>query len=80
MFDTQKTLDVSQEQMDVIEAALHTQSKILHVQADAGGEGAHDKLNAVKSLLTVIEQRKQQRAEKTTAQGMGWFGFTRSLP
>ena len=45
MFDTHERLDVTQDELAVIEAALHTQAKILHVQAAAGGSGARRRLN-----------------------------------
>jgi len=45
MFDTKQKLEVSQDELAVIEAALHTQVKILNVQATAGGSGARRKLN-----------------------------------
>ena len=56
MFDTNKKLEVSQEQLKIIEDALHTQSKILHVQADAGGSGALARLNEVKTILAMLAQ------------------------
>ena len=41
MFDDKQKLEISQDELALIEAALHTQFKILSVQASAGGEAQH---------------------------------------
>lgn len=79
MFDAQEKLEVSPEQLRVIEAALHTQSKILHVQAQAGGPGARERLNEVKSLLTKLAQQKPADPATDTCRPIGWFGFSKSF-
>ncbi|MFD2739061.1 hypothetical protein ACFSUD_05740 [Sulfitobacter aestuarii] len=58
MFTQPQKLEVSQDELAVIEAALHTQSKILKVQASAGGKGALNRLNDVKRTLAHIAQQK----------------------
>jgi hypothetical protein len=80
MPETQNKLDVNQDQMDMIEAALHTQSKILNMQAEAGGSGARDKLNEIKSLLALLGQQKKRQTPRTSDLATGWFCMTRSLP
>ena len=81
MFDKPQTLEVSKEDFDVIEAALHTQSQILNVQASAGGQGARERLNAVKRILSTLSQQrptKQSAAQNkpcrpsTLFQRLGW--------
>ncbi|MFT6675256.1 MAG: hypothetical protein ACJAVM_001445 [Sulfitobacter sp.] len=78
MPDTQSKLDLSQTQLAVIEAALHTQSKILNVQASTGSRSARTRLNEVKSVLTQISQAKKPEAIKPCARiGEGWLGMSR---
>ena len=52
MFDNKQKLEISQDELALIEAALHTQSKILSVQASAGGSKALGRLNDVKRVLS----------------------------
>jgi hypothetical protein len=80
MFDTNKKLEVSQEQLKIIEDALHTQSKILHVQADAGGSGAHARLNEVKTILAMLAQHAPAPEKAINARQLSWFSLTRSMP
>lgn len=79
MFDKQKKLDVSEDELAVIEAALHTQAKILNVQAVAGGSGARRRLNEVKRVLVqVSSQREGSKCTSTRRSVLGWFGLARS--
>lgn len=75
MMDRKQTLEINAEELAAIEAALHTQSKILNVQASAGGIEAHDQLNQVKRALARVTQIKP-RASGTPPRGwgLGWFG------
>lgn len=73
MFDTHKKLDVSQDELAVLEAALHTQVKILGVQAAAGGSGARRRLNEVKRVLVRISQEREQAASGTGRRLFGWL-------
>jgi hypothetical protein len=67
----------SQDQLRIIEAALHTQSKILAVQASAGGSAVRDKLNDVKEVLARVGQLKKPVRLKPCARiGMGWLGMS----
>ena len=58
MFEKHIDLEVSQKDLELIEAALETQSKILRVQASAGGKGARGRLNEIKRLLASIEAQR----------------------
>lgn len=75
MSGTQQILEVSQNQLELIEAALHTQSKILNVQADAGGRGADERLSAVKILIAKLAQHRPPSAAATSKplRYLGWF-------
>ena len=78
MFDKQQKLDVSEGEMAVIEAALHTQVKILNLQASAGGSGARRKLNEVKRVLAQISQQKKVADKSNCRSPLCWFGFART--
>ena len=77
MFDAKQKLDVSQDELAVIEAALHTQVKILTVQASAGGSGARRKLNEVKRVLAQISATKKSAEKSRNASTLGWLGWAR---
>ncbi|WP_300032173.1 hypothetical protein [uncultured Roseobacter sp.] len=51
MLETHRNLDLSKTDFELIEAALHTQKKILMVQSEAGGRGARKKLTDLKHLM-----------------------------
>lgn len=77
MFDTTQKLEISPREIELIESALETQSKILGVQAGAGGAGATEKLNEVKRVLaTVSSQRVSDRRRST---GRSWTGLMRFM-
>jgi len=77
MFDKQQKLEISQQDLAVIEAALHTQSKILTVQASAGGRTARQKLNEVKSVLAIITQQRGVDAKPCRKPTGAWLGMSR---
>jgi len=78
MTDNQTKLDFNQSQLEVIEAALHTQSKILNVQASTGSRAARTKLNEVKTVLAQISHAKRLDPMKPCARiGSGWLGMSR---
>lgn len=77
MFDKHQKLEISQDELAVIEAALHTQSKILNVQASAGGTVARDRLNEVKSVLALVAQHRCGDAKPCRKPGFRWFGMSR---
>ncbi|QUJ78098.1 hypothetical protein KDD17_03160 [Sulfitobacter albidus] len=76
MFDNTQKLEISPQEIDLIEKALETQSKILHMQASAGGSGAVDRLNEVKRVLATITA--QRRADETN-EGTSFSGFMRFM-
>jgi hypothetical protein len=73
MLQTQQNIEVSEEEMAVIEAALHTQSKILHVQASAGGNKARERLNQVKRVLARLTQQKSKQTPERPRSGFNLF-------
>lgn len=77
MSDNTNKLTVSQEDFEVIEAALHTQSKILNVQARAGGPAAKQQLNEVKRVLNLITQQKPADPKTWVPSVSCWFGMSR---
>ncbi|MEP5730726.1 MAG: hypothetical protein ABJL67_15300 [Sulfitobacter sp.] len=78
MFEKQNKLVLSTEEIEAIEAALHTQSQILNVQASAGGNGALTRLNAVKQALSTLAEQKPVAAnESRCPRTHRWFGMTR---
>jgi len=78
MFDAKQKLEISQEELELIEQALHTQSKILGVQASAGGSKALTRLNDIKRVLASIAQQKPVKTKAKTACARG-FGLSRLL-
>jgi hypothetical protein len=77
MLEKQQKIDVSPAQLAVIEAALHTQSKILDVQAEAGGSTARRRLNEVKTLLAQLAQQKPAEPMRRRSRARNWFGRSR---
>ncbi|MEM6940461.1 MAG: hypothetical protein AAF943_03830 [Pseudomonadota bacterium] len=76
MIDKLQKLEVSAEELAVIEAALHTQSKILNVQASAGDNtGARAQLGKVKSALARVTQLRPAKSDSDPRScKLGWFG------
>ncbi|MDW4499583.1 hypothetical protein R5H30_16435 [Sulfitobacter sp. D35] len=59
------TLELNQKDLDLIEAALHTQQKILSVQSEAGGMGAQERLSALKHLMKRLSRQKSAARSDT---------------
>ncbi|MGB3243078.1 MAG: hypothetical protein WBB25_00975 [Sulfitobacter sp.] len=74
MFNAQKKLEVTQDELAVIQAALETQAKILTVQAGAGGSGARRRLNEVEKVLAQTVRHRDVKGKRRTRFGLGWFG------
>jgi hypothetical protein len=73
MIDKQ-TLDLTAQDIAVIQSALHTQEKILSVQSRASGDGAVvTRLNDLKRVLKTLHR---QTPDET---GSGWRSVTRAL-
>ena len=69
------SLDLTPQELHVIEAALHTQEKILSVQSRAGGDGlARTRLEELKSVLASLNRQRP-----TSSRGFGFSLFGRSL-
>lgn len=79
MFEKMQKLEVSQEELAIIEAALHTQSQILNVEAGAGATSALQRLNGVKRVLTLLDQQKPIEETPKPSAPTGWFGMARIL-
>ncbi len=73
MFDKTQKLDVTQQDLAVIEAALHTQAKILDMQASAGRGAARAQLNKVKTALANLESQKPCETRACRSIFFGWF-------
>ncbi|SFS38938.1 hypothetical protein SAMN04488040_0141 [Sulfitobacter marinus] len=78
MPDEKQKLEISQSELALIESALHTQAKILSVQASAGGAKALARLNDVKrALSTITQQKPTPKAEKKTRAPGVFFSMSR---
>lgn len=60
IMDNLNRLDLTTKDIELIEAALHTQKKILAVQSEAGGTGARQKLSDLKYLIKRIGRARPQ--------------------
>ena len=77
MLETTQKLEISLREIELIESALETQSKILRVQANAGGSDATRKLNEVKRVLASVSA--QRVAERPSCSGPSWSGLMRFM-
>lgn len=78
MNEPTKKLEISPSELDLIANALETQSKILCMQASAGGHGALARLNEVKRVLaTVAIHRESQTPRRADTSGL--WGIMRSM-
>jgi len=78
MFEKQQKLDVTADELAVIEAALHTQAKILNVQANAGGNAARRRLDEVKRALAHISKQTDTKTARVHRRFLRWIGFSRA--
>lgn len=76
MLDSLHNLDLTAKDIELIESALHTQKKILLVQSQAGGSGAHKRLTDLKHLMKRIHR---STTHKAAPQSHGWGHFARAL-
>ena len=76
MLDDTYSVDLTKQDLELIEAALQTQEKILSVQSRAGGMAARTRLNDLKGLM-----RRLRRQNPTTPgdTGPSWSETARSL-
>jgi len=77
MMTDKLSVDLTPQQFAVIEAALHTQEKILSVQSLAGQDRvAANKLSELKTVLKSLRRQSPSNADR----GNGMFGtLTRAL-
>ena len=78
MNETVKKLEISQSELDLIANALETQSKILCMQASAGGHGALARLNEVKRLLANVSSQRDSSSPRRV-ESSGLWGLMRSM-
>lgn len=76
MLDSLHNLDLTAKDIELIESALHTQKKILSVQSEAGGSGAHKRLTDLKHLMKRINRSV---ARKPASQAQTWGAYARTL-
>ncbi|WP_299964282.1 hypothetical protein [uncultured Roseobacter sp.] len=76
MLNNAHQLDLTAQDIELIEAALQTQKKILSVQSQAGGSGADRKLTDINHLMKRINRSTQS---KDPLGAQGWGCFARSL-
>ena len=60
MLDDVHSVDLTKQDLEMIEAALHTQEKILTVQSRAGGATARDRLNELKGLMRRLRRQSPE--------------------
>lgn len=78
MNETSKKLEISPAELDLIASALETQSKILCMQASAGGHGALTRLNEVKRVLATVASHREAVSPRRSETG-GLWGLMRSM-
>ena len=76
MLDDTHNVDLTAQDLELIEAALQTHEKILSVQSRAGGGAERARLNALKGLM-----RRLRRQTPTWPEGPGhsWVQRVRAL-
>lgn len=70
MLDDVQKVDLTRQDLEIIEAALATQEKILAVQSRAGGRSARTRLNDVKGLMR--RMRRQMPDDTAEKPRNGW--------
>ena len=76
MLDDTYAVDLTKQDLELIEAALQTQEKILSVQSRAGGSAARARLNDLKGLMRRL---RRQTPAPSGAEGSSWSQTARSL-
>ena len=76
MFNDLHKLELTARDISLIEAALHTQKKILSVQSEAGGAGAREKLS---DLTQVIRRVGRANSKITPRRARGWLTGLRTI-
>lgn len=78
MLDEPNHLELSAEDLKMIENALHTQEKILSVQSRAGGNAAKTRLTELRNLIYRVRRQNPVHAGETKKTG-AWCMITRGL-
>ncbi len=77
MKNMKTSVDLSQQELGVIEAALRTQEKILSVQSRANGDAtARARLNELQAVLRTLDRHLDVPAPE---QCQGWSGMARAF-
>lgn len=76
MLDDTHSVDLTKQDLELIEAALHTQEKILSVQSRAGGSAARERLNILKGLMRRL---RRQTPAPQSAPAPSWSQAARQL-
>ncbi len=73
MFDANYKIDLSARDIEFIETALETQSKILRLQASAGSVEARSRLDDVKRTLAKLDM--QRPVARKPCKKPGWLCY-----
>jgi hypothetical protein len=76
MPDDTHTVDLTTQDLELIEAALQTQEKILSLQSRAGGDAARARLNDLKGLMRRL---RRQTPMPGAAGSQSWGQAARQL-
>ena len=76
MLDETHSVDLTTQDLELIEAALRTQEKILSVQSRAGGSAARTRLNDLKGLMRRL---RRQTPTANAAPATSWSQAARQL-
>lgn len=82
MLDESNRLELTSKDLELIEAALHTQKKILSVQSKAGGTGARQRLSDIKDLMARVSRvNRSETPERAAARNFfAWSFFSSGTP
>jgi hypothetical protein len=78
MFDDPKHFEVTAKDLELIEAALQTQKKILSVQSEAGTTAARERLADVNRLMKRVTRFAPGKADRAP-KASGWAQLARTL-
>ncbi|MEP1200949.1 MULTISPECIES: hypothetical protein [unclassified Tateyamaria] len=76
MLDETHSVDLTLQDLELIEGALQTQEKILSVQSRAGGNAARTRLNDLKGLMRRL---RRQTPAPQGAESASWSQAARQL-
>lgn len=79
MSEDKKKLEISASELELIANALETQSKILRMQAGAGGNTALVRLNEIKRLMATLSTHRTATTNTRPAENNGLWRMMRSM-